>query len=221
MRRVLRTDPDQVRVQPGVVLARLNEHLRPFGRLFGPDPAMAHVTTMGSVIAINASGSHWLRYGSVRRHVVSLQVVLSDGTVMEVGRERREPIEGEVEESRKRGLINEVASLVERNADLIARRKPAALVNQCGYQLDDVISAGHVDFGRLLCGAEGTLAIVTEGTLAIQPLPRHEAVGLLYFDSLDRATQAVQEILPFGPSACDLLDRRHLSLRVRLTCAMT
>ncbi len=199
-------------MQPGVVLARLNEHLRPFGRLFGPDPAMAHVTTMGSVIAIDASGSHWLRYGSARRHVVSLQVVLSDGSVMEVGRERRIALEGEVEQPRKRRLINEVALLIERNAELIRRRRPAALVNQCGYQLDDVITSEHVEFGRLLCGAEGTLAIVTEATVAIQPLPRHEAVGLLYFDSLDRATQAVQEILPFGPSACDLLDRRHLSL---------
>ena len=45
MRRILRTGPDHVRVQPGVVLGRLNEHLLPFGRVFGPDPAMSQVTT--------------------------------------------------------------------------------------------------------------------------------------------------------------------------------
>jgi FAD/FMN-containing dehydrogenase/Fe-S oxidoreductase len=212
MRRVLRTEPDRVRVQPGVVLARLNEHLRPFGRIFGPDPATAHVTTLGSVISIDASGSHWLRYGSARRHAESLEVVLSDGTVMEVGRENRGETEGEVDNGRKRTLVQNVAELLERNAELISKYRRATLVNQCGYQLDAVMTSEHLDLAKLLCGAEGTLAVVTEATLATQPLPSDEAVGLLFFDSLEKATQAVREILPFSPSACDLLDRRHLSL---------
>ncbi len=66
MRRIFRTDPESVRVQPGVVHAVLNEHLRRGGRVFGPDPANSSVTTIGSVIAIDASGSYWLKYGSAR-----------------------------------------------------------------------------------------------------------------------------------------------------------
>ena len=52
---------------------------------------MSIVTTMGSVVAIDAGGSHWLKYGSARQHVRSLQIVLADGQVMEVG---REPVAG-------------------------------------------------------------------------------------------------------------------------------
>src|SRR5215207_4302857 len=66
MRRIIQADEQTVRLQPGVVHARLNEYLRPLGRHFGPDPAMSSVTTMGSVIAIDAGGSHWLKYGSAR-----------------------------------------------------------------------------------------------------------------------------------------------------------
>src|SRR5205085_2281729 len=55
MRRIFRTDAQSVRVQPGVVHAILNEHLRPQGRVFGPDPANSAVTTIGSMIAIDAS----------------------------------------------------------------------------------------------------------------------------------------------------------------------
>ena len=55
--------------------------------LFGPDPAMSNVTTMGSVVAIDAAGAHWLKYGSARSNILKLQVVLADGSVMEVGRE--------------------------------------------------------------------------------------------------------------------------------------
>jgi FAD/FMN-containing dehydrogenase/Fe-S oxidoreductase len=212
MRRVLRTEPDLVRVQPGVILAKLNEHLLPFGRIFGPDPATSQVTTMGSVIAIDASGSHWLQYGSARRHVESLQVVLSDGTVMELGREPLIPTSGETLDPRKRELIGQVADLLSQNSELIARRQPRTVVNQCGYQLSDVLDDTHIEMGRLLSGSEGTLAIVTEATLTTHALPRFSGVGLLYFSSLEAATAAVQEILPFEPCACDLLDRRHLSL---------
>ena len=86
MRRIIRVDEEIVRVQPGIVLERLNSQLKPQGRHFGPNPSNAAVTTIGSMIAIDASGSRWLKYGSVRRHVRSLLVVMADGSVMDFGR---------------------------------------------------------------------------------------------------------------------------------------
>ncbi len=64
MRRILACDHETVRVQPGVVCSLLNRFLAERGRVYGPHPATAHVSTMGSVLALNGSGSHWLRYGS-------------------------------------------------------------------------------------------------------------------------------------------------------------
>ena len=84
--RVLAIDDETVRVQPGVVLAHLNRQLARHGRLIGPDPSTRTVTTMGSVLALDASRQPLLR--STARpgdHVVSLQVVLADGQVLEVG----------------------------------------------------------------------------------------------------------------------------------------
>jgi FAD/FMN-containing dehydrogenase len=197
-------------VQPGVVHERLNSHLRPLGRLFGPDPALSQVTTVGSMIALDASGSHWLRYGSVRRHVRSLQVVLADGAVLEVGREPVPPPEGPAD--RRAELVRRMAELVERHAELIERHQPRSLVNRSGYGLAGVLSDGQLDVARLLVGAEGTLALVTEATLATQPLPRYRGAALLLFDRLENAAKAVVEILPLAPAACDLMDRRHLAL---------
>jgi FAD/FMN-containing dehydrogenase/Fe-S oxidoreductase len=235
MRRILRTDGDAVRVQPGLVLSLLNQYLSGMGRLFGPDPANSNVTTIGSVIAIDGSGSYWPKYGSARQHVLSLQVVLADGAVVELGREALDQqanslpavqsttgngaaaySNGENElspaEARKRDLVQRLASLLKTNSQLIAAHQPKSLVNTSGYQLTDVLNATHLDMARLLCGSEGTLALVTEATLATQPLPRFRAAGMLFFDRLEKAALAVQEVLPFHPAACDLLDRRHLSL---------
>ena len=57
LRHVIRTGPDWVRVQPGIVHERLNHHLRAMGRSFSPDPLSSPVTTVGSMIAVDAAGS--------------------------------------------------------------------------------------------------------------------------------------------------------------------
>lgn len=212
MRRIVSVEEDRVRVQPGIVHAVLNEHLAAKGRLFGPDPAMSLVTTIGSVVAIDASGSHWLQFGSARRHVQSLQVVLADGTICELGHEPIPEVNGTPALSRKDDLILRLHKLLSLHAQLIAERRPKMELNRSGYQLSDVLDPVGLHFGRLLAGSEGTLALITEVTLATVAPPRYRGIGVLFFESLERAAQAVQEILPFGPSACDLLDRRHLSL---------
>lgn len=212
LRKVLRIDDDCVRVQPGVVLERLNSQLASRNRLFGPDPATSHVTTMGSVIAIDAAGSHWLRYGSARRYVSSLQVVLADGSVMECGREPIGQPRGTEKDERKWELVEAVRRVLWRGSDLIQRNQPDSRVNRSGYALSGVLEHDHLDLARLLVGSEGTLALVTEATLQTCEVPRHRAVALLFFDRLESAARAVLEILPHAPSACDLMDRRHLSL---------
>ena len=219
LRRVIQTDGETVRVQPGVVHERLNAHLARYGRHFGPDPAMSSVTTMGSVLALDSSGSHWLKYGSARRHVQSLQVVLADGEVLEVG---REPLaqtaevssgnNGDAAKDRRGELVSRLAELLSREAGLIERKQPKSLVNRCGYHLYNVLSKDHLDLARLLVGSEGTLALITEATLVTQPVARHRGLAVLLFDRLDNAMRAVQEIIAMAPSACDLMDRRHLSL---------
>jgi len=211
MQRILATETDTVRLQPGVVHARLNEHLKSRGRQFGPDPAMSIVTTMGSVVAIDAGGSHWLKYGSARQHVRSLQIVLADGQVMEVG---REPVAGPTFDAQSpRGrLVSELADLILRNRGLIDAGQPRSLVNRCGYQLRGVLGEQELDLPKLISGSEGTLALITEMVVATQPLPRHRGLVLLLFGRLENAARAVNETVALGPSACDLMDRRHLSL---------
>ncbi len=211
MRRLLETSSDSVRIQPGIVHAQLNELLRPLGRHFGPDPAMSSVTTMGSVIAIDGGGSHWLKYGSARNHVLSLQIVLADGQVLEVGREPLDEHRADPQ-SRRGQLVTALADLLSREELLIGKHQPESLVNRCGYQLAGVLNGQYLDLTRLLVGSEGTLALITEATVATQPLPKHRGVALLLFDCLESAAKAVIEVLPLHPSACDLMDRRHLSL---------
>ena len=65
---------------------------------------------------------------------------------------------------------------------------------------------------KLIVGSEGTLAVITEVVLATVPRPAHIAVGMLLFDRVDKAARAVAEIDVNEIIACDLLDRRLISL---------
>jgi FAD/FMN-containing dehydrogenase/Fe-S oxidoreductase len=219
-RRILKVDDQRTRVQAGVVLATLNRFLATKGLMFGPDPAMSHVTTMGSVVAIDAAGSHWRKYGSARRHVEALKIVLADGDVLKVGRHPIPTTDENAGEScpvtRLDYLVQSVAALVRRHAKLIADYRPKSLVNRSGYGLDavldGVLNAGELDLAKLIVGSEGTLAMILDATVTVDPLPVHRGCALLIFDSLDKAANAVLELLPLEPAACDLMDRRHLNL---------
>src|SRR3954447_6603042 len=74
-----------VRVGPGVVLDQLNRFLRPHGYRFGPDVATSSRATLGGMIANNSSGSHTPYYGTTSQHLQELEIILADGSVVQVG----------------------------------------------------------------------------------------------------------------------------------------
>ena len=210
MRRVLETTEDTVRFQPGIVLVQLNDHLKKRDRVFGPDPATRRVTTMGSVLALDGGGSHWPAYGSARDHVIKLQIVMADGSILDAERVSLEP--GKEAPSRRTEIARRLADLIDRESAVIAEHRPKTKVNRSGYHVYDIVSDGHIDLARLLVGSEGTLGLITEATVRTSPRPKHRGVALLFFDRLESAAHGALLASAMGVSACDLMDRRLLSI---------
>jgi glycolate oxidase len=93
MDRILDIDPAArtARVQPGVINADLQQHLAPNGLCFSPDPVSAHLATVGGNIVENAGGPHALKYGVTYNHVLAVEVVLADGTVIHLSADDNGP----------------------------------------------------------------------------------------------------------------------------------
>jgi len=215
-----------VRVGAGVVLDQLNAFLKPHGFCFGPDVATSSRATLGGMIANNSSGAHVPNYGTTVDHVVSLEIVLADGRIKNVGaaHDTLGP---------QRELI---AKLVHQHAAAIAEHMPEGLLKRWpGYPLDRYLveqpsrlfpgrlapgpnNSGEtpgrtggtpvplLDLTQILCGSEGTLAGIVSAELKIVPLPGQKGLGLIFFSSVAEAMAATVALLDLKPAAIEHVD---------------
>jgi FAD/FMN-containing dehydrogenase/Fe-S oxidoreductase len=201
------------RVQPGLVLDAMNEHLRPMGLQFGPDPASSNRATLGGIVGNNSTGAHSIVYGMAADHVLGAKVILSDGTPANFGPltldqldyyREREGFEGHI----YRGMVD----LLGRNEEAIRSGTPKHWRRCGGYNLDRLIGDEAFNLARLICGAEGTLAAVTELKMNLVDRPKVTGLGIIHFDELPVALESVPQVLETDPSAVELMDNLGLTL---------
>jgi FAD/FMN-containing dehydrogenase/Fe-S oxidoreductase len=214
--RVIAVDVDgrRARVEPGVVLDRLNRQLRKDKLFFPVDPSTASRATIGGMTANNSCGSRSLRYGNMVHNVRGVDALLADGTAAwfgEVPGNFADNSNGGAMPERYRELVRRMRALHRREADEIERRFPKVLRRVGGYNIDTIDDAGH-NMARLLVGSEGTLAFFNEIEVDLQLIPEHRVLGICHFASFYSAMAATRQIVELGPSAVELVDRTMIEL---------
>ena len=226
LNRVLEVDADaqRVRVQPGIVLDQLNLHLRPMGLQFGPDPASSNRAAMGGIVSNNSTGSHSICYGMTADHVLAMNVMLSDGSAAHFGPVEAHELARHRDRSGLEGAIyRHIFDLTqdEANREVIRAGTPRHWRRCGGYNLDRFIDGGvsfkvpqdpRFNLAKLVCGAEGTLAVMADITLNLVPVPTRTALAIVHFKSLFEALAAVPVMLEVDPSAVELIDHMGLTL---------
>ncbi len=213
-----------VRVEPGVVLDQLNIDLRPTGLQFGPDPASSNRAAMGGIVSNNSTGSHSILYGMTADHVIGAKVILSDGSRAEYGPMETEQLETK---TRRKGFEDTIYQKIlaltqsDENQKIIQSGTPKHWRRCGGYNLDRFINKGisfkypqdpRFNLAKLICGAEGTLAVMNEIKLNLVPLPKMTALAIIHYESLYEALTSVPVILEVNPSAVELIDHIGLTL---------
>jgi len=198
----------RARVSPGITAGQLNQRAAEYGLRLPPDPSSAAWATLGGMASTNAAGPLSLRYGSIRPWVHALEVVTDDG---EVGWTARGSKDGEPDlPAAFQRFTREVAPLLRKSADLIRQHFPRTRKNSSGYALDAWLESG--DTADLWVGGEGTLGLISELELRLDPLPGARAVLQIALGDLDELGQVVTALLGLRPSTMELLDRTFLDL---------
>ncbi len=220
---ILEVNPEEkwVRVQPGRVLDELNFHLHSYGLQFGPDPASGQRAAMGGIVSNNSTGAHSILYGSTVEHVLEVKGFLSDGSPfhfrpmddeMFTQMQGRSGLEGDI--------YREIADIITQNGDVIRKATPRHWRRTAGYLLDRLVDGvSHKwpkdprhNLARLIAGAEGTLAVISELKLNLVPRPKMTTLALVQFASIREALSSVPIMLTAEPSAIELLDNLALTL---------
>ncbi|MFB6224281.1 MAG: FAD-binding and (Fe-S)-binding domain-containing protein [Haloarcula sp.] len=206
-----RPDKQRARAQPGITLGDLNGELASHGLKFAPDPAWGDKSVLGGAIGNNSTGAHSLQYGKTDAYIEECEVVLADGTVTTFGevsreelRERADP-DGDLEAR----IYAEIDRLLTEEGEEITSHYPDLKRNVSGYNLDWVLEDaqdGTVNIASLLAGSEGTLAIVTEAEVSLEPIPETKSMALLAYEGLIDAMEDVSDILEHDPAAVEVLD---------------
>jgi glycolate oxidase len=88
MNRILEVDLPNARVvvEPGVINLDITARVAYAGYFYAPDPSSQSVCTIGGNVAENSGGAHCLKYGFTTTHVLALEVVLPDGSLVHLGK---------------------------------------------------------------------------------------------------------------------------------------
>ncbi|WP_142858573.1 FAD-binding and (Fe-S)-binding domain-containing protein [Salinigranum halophilum] len=233
---VVDVDPDAAtaRAQAGTRLGDLNRELEPRGLKFAPDPAWGDKSALGGAIGNNSTGAHSLQYGKTDYYLESCEAVLADGSVERFGemavdelRARADPDSDEILPR----VYAQVVRILDEESEEVEAKYPELKRNVSGYNLDMLVDEaegrrrtpdnkgtdpdsepGTVNLARLLAGSEGTLAIVTEATVSLEPIPNTASVALLTYDSVIDAMEDVAPILEHDPAAVEVMDDVLLDL---------
>ncbi len=186
-----------VRVGTGVVLDELNATLSKHDLFFAPDLSTSSRATLGGMIANNACGAHSIRYGRTVDHVAELTCVLSDGSVVRWPADAATTV-----------LDAEVHEIVAGVEGDVRQRFPRVMRSNGGYALDRLLrDDNRLGVGTLLCGSEGTLGLVVDATLRLEPVPHLKGMVVVHFDDLFAALDATPQMLEHQPCAVELVDR--------------
>ena len=225
MRQILKTGTDFVTIQPGLLRRHLNGILgQSQNRIFGPLAGNVYSATLGSILARNGAGIHYLRNGLPSDHLVSMTVVLANGDLLTLDRHSLiQPLQGvgsvalaqEIAYGKEYVYAGKIARLLDhQTGEQIVESTSRLPVCRAGYAEHAVLQgdAKYVDLARLFAGSEGTLGIIVEATIKTVSIPLRKSAAAFFFNSLSKAIESVSNILPLRPILCELIDRRRLNM---------
>lgn len=198
-----------VRVQPGANFGALQTALKLQGYHVPAFPDSYEYSTIGGAVANNASGRLSGRHGAIDESVAELEVVLTNGDVIQTKRLSKKEL------GKKKGLqtlegeiYRSIDNLIEDNTELIDEQLNTGAINNVGYaNLAKVKQKnGSFDLTPLFVGAQGTLGVMSEMILKAEFYNAETSVATIAVPDANNFVDLVDELRVVEPDAIEVFD---------------
>ena len=205
--------------EPGVYYRDFEKETLKHGDLILPSyPASRELCAMGGILNNNSGGERTLEYGKTENYVEEVDVVLSDGTQTTfkaltqgelLKKKHLEGLEGDI--------YRNVSALLQEHAEEIQQAKPTVSKNSAGYALWSVIDqkTGTFNLAKLICGAQGTLALTTKMKLRLVKQQGNRSMLVIFLKDIKHLPEIVKRVLPFNPESFESYDDQTFKLAVK------
>ena len=216
----LDTKNKTVTLQPGVIRDELNLYLKPFGLFFGPNTSTSNRCMIGGMVGNNSSGSTSIRYGVTRDKVLSINTILSDGSLVTFSEITSEEFKQKMEFESLEGKIykaiyNEL--IFDSAQENIKQEFPKESIHRrnTGYAVDEFLKSDlfggtepTINVAKFLSGSEGTLAFSTEITIQLDDIqPKESIMVTSHFNSVNESLKATVITMRHKLYTCELMDK--------------
>lgn len=217
LNRILELNLEQgwVRVQPGVVLDQLNADLKPHGVFFAPNLSPSNRATLGGMVNTDACGQGSRIYGRTSNHVLALDLWLLGGLAHSSRPVNADQLaELQAQPDRIGEIYRELDGIARQHQQEIERVFPKLSRFMTAYDLAHLYDADRQQFNlnSVICGSEGTLALVGEICLKLTPIPKYKELLVVKYQSFDEALADAGRLVSFDPLSIETVDEKILSL---------
>lgn len=216
----INVEQQTVTVESGVVLDTLNRQLKAYGLWLALDTSTANRCVIGGVVGNNSCGAYSVAFGTPRDQIVRVRAVLSDASEVVFADFSDDVYQDKLTLNSAEGVIyQEVDKILSQHGQEIIGAFPDSSIirRNTGYALDVLAKQGRwsggssANLAALICGSEGSLAVVTQATFKLSPLPKYRALLVLHFDDAFAALDATPTLLTTSAVAVELIDAPTLS----------
>ncbi len=206
------------RVQPGVLYKDFEVETLKHKALMPTYPASRDLASVGGLVNNNSGGEKSLEFGKTQNFVSELKVVFSDGIERVVKPLNKVELDKKMKQKDFEGkLYSKLFHLIDSNYDLIKAAKPQVSKNSTGYYLWDVWNreTGIFDLTQVICGAQGTLALVSDIHFKLVPARAHSGLLVLFLRDIEDLGELIPKVLTYKPATFESFDDQTLWLSIR------
>jgi len=205
-------------VQPGMMYKDFEVKTLKHGALLPSYPASRDMASVGGMMSNNSGGEKSLEYGKTDNFVTELKMVLSDGNEYTVRPlTKLELVRKMAQKDFEGNLYKQTFDLLEKHYDEIQAAKPNVSKDSTGYHLWNVWNreTGIFDLTKLFVGAQGTLGLISEGTVDLVRHKKESGLLVLFLKDIDDLGSLIPAVLKHKPATFESFDDQTLLLSIK------